>query len=388
LPVSTIKKYKTAVADGLINQKLMHENSKWEIIKLTFNSYMDRKNMWNSWGVLLAKDNNENYFSFYNIPTGVSHHFYLRPPSSIYQCSLPDPDYVNDGHQITKDTFCMTSCAECTTADLSTEYFFYFDLKDQILNRVSTLNGVLLTDKSIDRLDYKIKHNEYIEDEHYYDICEDRGAASSYISVSRKYPEITGLKNLAIQQKVNKQLQQAAGFFEKEWDMPTTIKVTYEVMYQNNNVMSVKFYHNHMVCGARHDTGWYRTVNISLTTGDLYYFKDLFIPDYNKKIDSLFKKYFEVYLGESSDGMGRACDKKLSSLIKIDLVIADYDKLFCVYTLEDEEFTFDKKNLTLYFGMYEIGSAYIGSPEIIIPIEEIRDFYDPSGPLESVFKFQ
>jgi len=182
---------------------------------------------------------------------------------------------------------------------------------------------------------------EYKEDEYYNAIECPEGAASSYISVSRKYPKVLGLKNKEIQRKINLLLKKEAGLNEKKWGQPTTIEVNYEITNKSNNEMSLVFLHHHMVCGANHGTYWYNPINLNLTTGKLHTFDGLFSPKYNKTINAILKKQLIASLG-SLGGISRTCkkDKKLNNE-------------FCLYTTNNEKFTYDDKSISLHTSLIE-----------------------------------
>jgi len=220
---------------------------------------------------------------------------------------------------------------------------------------------------------FTLLQKEYKEDEYYNTTECQEGAASSHISVSRKYPEISGLEDKGIQRKINQLFKKSAGLEEAEWDYPTTIKVSYEIINNSNGFLSVKFLHNHFVCGANHDTSWYALVNLNLKTGEIYNFKSLFLPEYNKKIDSILKKQLLKLIG-SLDRVGRDCNEEHKPEQGL-------NSLFCLYTINNEKFAYDKNNLFIYFSMYEIGSASIGEPIVTVPLNDVLDIINPKGPL-------
>jgi len=224
--------------------------------------------------------------------------------------------------------------------------------------------------------------------------------ASARISVNRKFPFIVGMQNHEIQEIINHKLKEAAGIFETPENRPTTIKVSYKKVYRYNEFLGVKFYHNHFACGANHDVDWFVSLNINLTTGDLYEFKDLFKEGYNKKLDSFIKQYFINLLGDISH-IGRPCDRRFEKMDYIDVSLAttasklrqyDPDKdewsepneiqiPICLYAKSDQIFWFDKENLYILFNMYEIGSAALGKNIVTIPLSKLIDVIHPGGPL-------
>jgi len=231
------------------------------------------------------------------------------------------------------------------------------------------LSWLVRAETIVPKNDITFIQHEYKEDEYYNSTQCPEGAASSYISVSRKYPAIVGLKNNEVQKKINILLKKEAGLNENKWDYPTSIEVTYEITSKSNNEMSLVFLHHHMVCGANHGTYWYNPINLNLTTGKLHTFDDLFVKKYNKTINAILKKQLIQSLG-SLGGISRACkgDKNLK-------------EEFCLYTTNNDKFTYDDKSLFIYFNMYEIGAASIGAPVIKIPLTEILGIINPKGPL-------
>jgi len=242
-----------------------------------------------------------------------------------------------------------------------------------IFNFVAMGRGNLNDEKELTLNKLTFSQKEYKEDEYYNTTECQEGAASSIISVSRKYPEISGIKDKGIQRKINQLFKKSAGLEEAEWDYPTTIKVFYEIISHSNRLLSIKFSHNHFVCGASHDTNWYVLVNLNLNTGEAYEFKDLFLPEYHQKIDLNLKKQITGLLG-SLDGIGRYCDEDQK-------IGKGFYDLFCLYTTKNEKFAYDESNLFIYFSMYEIGPASIGPPTVIIPLNDILDIINPKGPL-------
>jgi len=53
--------------------------------------------------------------------------------------------------------------------------------------------------------------------------------------------------------------------------------------------------------------------------------------------------------------------------------------------VSDEDFTFSKNNITIYFDAYEMGSYSLGEPVISIPINQIKELIDHNGPVKFTF---
>ena len=219
-----------------------------------------------------------------------------------------------------------------------------------------------------------ITENEYKEDEYHNLECDSDGEggyhyqATAYISISKKYPSITGLRNKKIKEKINKEIQKAAGLFAKESEWPTTIKVTYQIMYRCNEFLGIVFYHNHFACGGYHDTGWYESLNLNLKTGEKYTFLDLFKPDDYEKVNALVVEYLinQLDLRESS------------------IFYPKNNNIPLQRCNENTAYSFDKNNLYILYGMYQVDSAASGEPIISIPLLKLSDSINLNGPLAHV----
>ncbi len=91
--------------------------------------------------------------------------------------------------------------------------------------------------------DITIEDREYHEPEYHHIKCDTdpsgwlANQASARISVTIKYPLISGLKNTEIQDAINIQIQEAAGVFAEKGSRPTSVNSVYKMTYRKGKII-------------------------------------------------------------------------------------------------------------------------------------------------------
>lgn len=187
---------------------------------------------------------------------------------------------------------------------------------------------------------------------------------TDHLDLNIQYPQIEGLANTKIQEQINKVFEKYAATAksqaitnEKNFaDNEDTKKlqaqtiVDYEIKYNQNNVLSVVFFHYEETGGA-HGLTVQSSYNFDLNTGHEYKLKDLFTEgkDYLSVISQSIKKQMDE-------------QKQTESLLApFDGVEADQ----AFYISDDNE-------LKIYFQQYEYFPYSMGMPEYTISFDGFK----------------
>lgn len=182
------------------------------------------------------------------------------------------------------------------------------------------------------------------------------------IAVDLKIPVISGMKNQAVQNKINAQLAEDAknfaGQVEKQADeeMPRirksgsavngyTVRTSYEVTYNKNGLLSIPFMFMQYTGGA-HGLEVKRPYNFDLSNGKNLTLGDLFKPgtDYKGMINAEIKKQIQANQGKYFSGQNGFQGIK-----------------------DNQDYYLSDNALVIYFQEYEIAPFAFGHPEFKIP---------------------
>lgn len=176
------------------------------------------------------------------------------------------------------------------------------------------------------------------------------------------YPQVTGLRDIRIQQHINQVIYQQFHSIIKQqgyYENPAQTEMTgiYEIKTNERGILSLA--QNNYTYIYMHANGL--TITKSLTfdtrTGKSYTLKELFKPnsDYVKKISMLIEQQIQ--------------QRQISLTSNFTVIRPDQD-----YYIAD-------KSLVIYFQMYEITPRPYGLPMFPISVYELQDLIDETGPL-------
>ncbi len=170
------------------------------------------------------------------------------------------------------------------------------------------------------------------------------------------YPELTGLANKPVQDKINAALKNDF-FADYQGDPEATLNADYEVMYHKQDVLNLMGYFYEYPLGAAHGMPGRTSVILNLANGNVYHLKDLFKPGsgYKEKINKIIKEQF-----------AKKQDDLLGEFETIDDNVSFY--------LEDDGFV-------IYFSPYEYTPYAAGFPEFAISYETMKDYINVQGEL-------
>lgn len=174
------------------------------------------------------------------------------------------------------------------------------------------------------------------------------------------YPLVYGLKDLAVQQRINNEIVNLVYYLIAEqgyYTNPRTeITGSYEIKTNERGILSLSII-NYAFSGGAHGLTIIKSLTFDVETGKVYQLKDLFKPnsDYVKRLSEI---------------VARQIKERELPLINPFTGIRP-----------DQDFYIADKALVLYFQLYELTPYYYGFPNFPISVYEIQDIIDENGPL-------
>lgn len=310
--------------------------------------------------------------------------FAVKEVDELYYKILTNPAalYNNEGEQITDySLYEITKYNSDYASATNDKYTYFIDKSGKEVTELPKLEG-RGTLKQIDtvikaqidqRLIYMTKENEVIwqnDNTITFDsgliVKEMKLKPNKYVTVY--YPQIDGLENKKLQNKINDELY--ARFTEHRKDL----KVEDELSVEDNFIVTLK--DNLLVVmragydyyfGAAHGMPIRDYIYIDLTTGDFYKLKDLFKEDSN---------YIQVISDNISD--------QIQDRTKNDSDAMFFEDSFKEID-ENQYFILTDDTLILYFYPYDISPYAAGFPEFEIPYDALKDLINYDGGLWKSF---
>ncbi|AMA73999.1 MULTISPECIES: DUF3298 and DUF4163 domain-containing protein [Aneurinibacillus] len=181
-------------------------------------------------------------------------------------------------------------------------------------------------------------------------------------NVTIYYPRVEGLKNKAVQEKINViilhqvyALIQEQGYYQN----PTTIEMLghYEIKSNERDILSLTLENYAYILHHAHGLTILKSLTINIQTGKLYQLKDLF--------------------QQGSDYI-----KRLSNIIQFQIKKRNIPLLGEFKGIRpDQDFYIADKALVIYFQLYEITPYYVGFPMFPISVYDLEDIINENGPL-------
>lgn len=181
------------------------------------------------------------------------------------------------------------------------------------------------------------------------------------------YPVVTGLQNIAAQQKINREIlllvyrliaMQLAQLSSQGYENPE-VSVTgwYEVKTNERGVLSLVLGNYTIAHPAAHGLTFIKSLNFDTGTGKNYLLSEQFKP-------------------------GSDYVKKLSDIIKLQIKIRDITLLNPFDSIKPEQdYYISDKVLVVYFQLYEITAYVFGFPMFPISVYDIQDIVEEGSPL-------
>lgn len=177
------------------------------------------------------------------------------------------------------------------------------------------------------------------------------------------YPEVVGLLNMSVQQRINQSIvqlvQQLIHEQHQKQDVDHFVEMigTYEIKTNERGILSLTMSNYAMATGHANGLTLTKSLTFNIKTGRGYQLKDLFKRGSN---------YVSV----------------LSAIVRKQIKERDIPTLNDFTKISpDQEFYIADKSLVLYFQPIEITPHYVGSPMFPISVYEIQDIIDEKGPL-------
>jgi inhibitor of cysteine peptidase len=185
------------------------------------------------------------------------------------------------------------------------------------------------------------------------------------IDVTLNYPQISGLADQAVQDRVNSLFRQEAASAKQEGqenlkDYPPSLSPNkyetyfdYRIKYNRNNILSVIFL-DYQYTGGAHGSTIQKAYTLDLQTGKEYAMEDLF------KTGS---DYAALFNGEVRQGIK---DRELYELATFSAISAD------------QAFYLDNSGVSVYFQQYEYFPYAAGIQTFTLDYPALKDVLDPS----------
>lgn len=175
-------------------------------------------------------------------------------------------------------------------------------------------------------------------------------------------PQIAGMKDKAIEKKVNEKLE----ILSQVKDLPSNVPLDYtytgdfSVEFFQKNLLVLELEGYHYPLGAAHGMPYRNYPHVDLVTGQFFTFADLFKEnsDYVAVLSEIIQKQIDSGESEFSSYIFPNAYKGIKP-----------DQPF--YVMVDK--------LAIYFEPYEIAAYAAGFPTFYIPYEEIMDLIDTEG---------
>lgn len=182
------------------------------------------------------------------------------------------------------------------------------------------------------------------------------------------YPVIPNPNGLDVVSKINDAIIDIVSKLFKEQVLrpePTDIvdvNGTYEIMVNQNGILSILFSMYTYVDRAAHGFTAYKALTINTKTGEIYGFEDLFNPkiNYVPIINELAKQYIK--------------DNDI-------MLIADYNGITA-----DQEFYLTPNSLVLFYQVYDYTPYVWGLFKIEIPYTKIANLLSPLSPIAKLMR--
>jgi len=177
------------------------------------------------------------------------------------------------------------------------------------------------------------------------------------------YPQVTGLQNQHVQQKMNQTIAQLMQFLVQQQheqqgaDAFTEMIGTFEIKTNERNVLSLTLTNYAIAYHYAHGLTLKKSLTFDTRDGKNYTLQELFRSGSN---------YTDV----------------LSKMVQKQIKARDIPLIGDFLGISpNQDFYIADKALVLYFQAYEITPGYIGIPMFPISVYELQDIIDENGPL-------
>lgn len=177
------------------------------------------------------------------------------------------------------------------------------------------------------------------------------------------YPQVHGLSNITIQQKMNEQIIDEVNklidtqYAEQNANHFAEMLGTFEIKTNERNILSLTLSNYAIRDFAAHGLTLMKSLTFNTETGMSYDLKDLFKPNSN-------------YIEALSNIVNKQIDERKISLLE------PFTKI-----RPDQDFYIADKALVLYFQQYEIAPYYVGLPMFPISVFKLTNIMREDGPL-------
>lgn len=183
-----------------------------------------------------------------------------------------------------------------------------------------------------------------------------------------RYPEIDGINDSKVQNKINKQLKSI--FTDSRKGLTTADMLSVDDSFSAklmNNLLIVERDGYDYYFGAAHGMPIMDFYYFDLSTGVMYQLKDLFRPDMD------FKTKINEMITDEINAQVAAGDSML------------FPESF-VGISDNQYFKLEQDAISIYFYPYDIAAYAAGFPEFLIPFDDILDYIDTSGAFWNSFQ--
>lgn len=147
----------------------------------------------------------------------------------------------------------------------------------------------------------------------------------------------------------------------------TEASFTYQIIQANSKVISLLFEEYQYQTGAAHGMNSYATINYLVEEQRVVKLAELFQPDAN-------------YLQKISDYCALKLAKKLGPEVDSEQLNAGLEPIDGNF----DAWCLTSKGLLIQFDPYQVASYAVGAPQVFIPYSELKDIWNPTGPLANI----
>ena len=196
-------------------------------------------------------------------------------------------------------------------------------------------------------------------------------------TITAQVPQLSGSDDPRVQafnQKLNEMVQNEIAVFRREFtDNPVVevstdsfLEVTYTLVYQYDDIWSLKFFYSFYTNGAAHPGDFSHTINYDLAAGRELALSDIFLPGSN-------------YLGT------------ISTYCIAELRKQPYSDSFTTQGADPTIENYRNWNITpdgimITFDTYQVAPGAAGPQVVLVPYVEVVTLIDPQGPLSGFIR--
>lgn len=200
-----------------------------------------------------------------------------------------------------------------------------------------------------------------------------------FYNISVIYPEIMNIRGAnLINQRIREFVEKEISDFKNEifapdknifLNHPSEYNIRYKITYSDEKIISLCLIIYTYLSGAAHGLISYETINFDINRGSDINLSDIFIENSN-------------YLERISEIVKEKIRKKVENEMKFTNLIEEWlDEGTAPKEENYSAWSISKDGIIFYFAPYQVGPYALGSFQILVPYNEIKDLLKPNSPI-------